>query len=254
MGKSTRGRSAPLALCIIALLVVAAFPAAAQAAHFGDRTLRRGSRGSDVKTLQRVLTKLDFPTTVDGVFGYGTEASVKRYETSEKETVDGIVPPREAHEMQQRAEAAPTQPAVSEDGHVFPVRGPHDYGGAGARFGAPHGDHIHQGQDILAKSGTPVASVFDGKVAWKRYQSGGAGNYVVIRGTDGRDYVYMHLLQPATVSEGAQVTAGQVIGEVGCTGSCTGPHLHFELWTPHWYDGGAPYDPLPYLKRWDPDY
>ena len=154
--------------------------------------------------------------------------------------------------MQRRAVEGPSQPSTgNEAGHVFPVRGPHNYGGAAARYGAPRSGHTHQGHDVFAASGTPVASVFDGKVSWRQYQAGGAGNYLVIQGTDGRDYVYMHLLAPATVEAGQTVTAGQIVGSVGCTGRCSGAHLHFELWTPHWFDGGHSFDPLPYLKRWD---
>ena len=229
-------------------------PAAPRTYAYGERTLRRGMKGPDVKTLQQVLTKLGFSTSAVGTFGPTTESNVKRWETRENVKVNGIVSIAQAQTMKQQADAQPTEPASNEQDHIFPISGPHNYGGSQSVFGAPRSGHRHQGHDVFAKSGTPLVAVFHGKVAWKRYQSGGAGNYVVIHGDDGRDYVYMHMLAPAIVSEGDRVAPGQQVGEVGCTGACSGPHLHFELWTPHWYDGGRPYDPLPLLKRWDPDF
>src|SRR5688572_5106984 len=43
-------------------------------------------------------------------------------------------------------------------GHVFPVRGPHGFGGAGAGFGAVRPGHRHQGQDVVAACGTPLVA------------------------------------------------------------------------------------------------
>jgi murein DD-endopeptidase MepM/ murein hydrolase activator NlpD len=136
--------------------------------------------------------------------------------------------------------------------HVFPVAGAFDFGGPGARFGAPRGNHTHQGQDILAAEGTPVVSVAAGTVHWRAYQASGGGNYVVIRAGDGFDYVYMHLREAALVAPGDRVSAGQTIGHVGHTGAASTSHLHFEVWVGRWYDGGHPVDPLPYLRSWLP--
>jgi len=130
------------------------------------------------------------------------------------------------------------------------VAGPFNFGSPGARFGAPRSGHTHQGQDVIAAENTPLVSVSDGTVHWRSYQAGGGGNYVVIRGADGFDYVYMHLNATALVAPGDHVKAGQLIGHVGHTGDASGPHLHFEIWTAHWYDGGHPIDPLPYLQSW----
>jgi len=137
--------------------------------------------------------------------------------------------------------------------HKFPIRGKHDYGGAGSRFGAPRKGHTHQGQDISAACGTPLVAAQGGTVVTRAYQVGAAGYYIVIRGRgSGKDYVYMHMKGPGKRSEGDVVRTGGRIGKVGSTGHSTGCHLHFERWTkPGWYEGGHPYDPLPSLEYWD---
>jgi murein DD-endopeptidase MepM/ murein hydrolase activator NlpD len=137
-------------------------------------------------------------------------------------------------------------------GFIFPVRGPHSFGGADARFGAPRDGHLHQGQDVAAACGTILAVVHGGVVKANGFQAA-AGNYVVIDGADVKqDYAYMHLQGPSPLAIGQIVTTGQKVGKVGTTGDSTGCHLHFELWVgAGWYTGGAPIDPLPLLQYWD---
>jgi murein DD-endopeptidase MepM/ murein hydrolase activator NlpD len=136
--------------------------------------------------------------------------------------------------------------------YAFPVLGAHDYGEAGARFGAGRSGHTHEGQDVMAKCGTPLVAARGGRVRYSGYQSA-AGNYVVIDGKGtGYDTAYMHMLEPSPLQEGMTVRTGEPIGVVGSTGSSTACHLHFEMWTaPGWYEGGSPIDPLGYLMKWD---
>jgi len=137
-------------------------------------------------------------------------------------------------------------------GYIFPVRGKHDFGGPGDRFGAPRSGHTHQGQDILSACGTKLVAARGGKVQYNGYE-GSAGNYLVIdeKGS-GEDNAYMHLAQPSPLKTGSTVRTGQPIGVVGDTGDATACHLHFERWSPPgWYEGGSPFDPLPGLKQWD---
>jgi murein DD-endopeptidase MepM/ murein hydrolase activator NlpD len=144
-------------------------------------------------------------------------------------------------------------PPVTASSGVFPVQGMYTLGGDDARFGAGRTGHSHQGQDILAAAGTPVVTPRAGFVAWRAFQKDGAGHYVVVSGDDGRDYVFMHLLDGSlAVQKGHAVTAGQQLGAVGSTGRSSGPHLHFEIWPDGWYSSKAskPIDPLPDLLAW----
>jgi murein DD-endopeptidase MepM/ murein hydrolase activator NlpD len=146
---------------------------------------------------------------------------------------------------------AVSPPAPSSD-HRFPVAGTYTFGGPDARFGAPRSGHTHQGQDIMAASGTPVVAPHAGRITWVAYQAEGAGYYLVLA-ADGEpyNYVFMHLLKGSiTVKSGDQVTTGQQIGAVGATGRAEGTHLHFEIWDGPWYNGGHPVDPLPFLRGW----
>jgi murein DD-endopeptidase MepM/ murein hydrolase activator NlpD len=133
-------------------------------------------------------------------------------------------------------------------GYIFPVRGPHSYGdGIGAGRG-------HQGQDVLARCGTPLLAARGGTVYYNSYQASGAGHYLVINtaGTKNRSQVYMHLAKPSPFEVGARVKTGQRIGTVGSTGRSTACHLHFEEWSsPGWYQGGTFLSPTDSLKRWD---
>jgi murein DD-endopeptidase MepM/ murein hydrolase activator NlpD len=105
----------------------------------------------------------------------------------------------------------------------------------------------------MAAAGTPVVAPYAGTISSTSFQSGGAGEYVVLDATDGRDYFFAHCLRHSTVvAEGAAVSAGQTLCSVGATGATSGaPHLHFEIWLVGWrVPGGAPIDPLPELLAW----
>lgn len=150
-----------------------------------------------------------------------------------------------------RAPAATPQTAPTVAG-VFPVQGPYTFGGPDARFGAGRTGHVHQGQDVVAASGQPIVAPVPGTVLWEANQPGGAGIYLVEHGTDGRDYVFMHIkAHTLQVNVGDALAPGERLAQVGATGDASGPHLHFEIWVGGWYArGGAPIDPLPQLKRW----
>lgn len=132
---------------------------------------------------------------------------------------------------------------------LFPIRAAHTIGGSEMqRFGGGRG---HQGQDVFARCGAPLAALSKGVVHIAGFQ-GAAGNYVVVDTPDGSSYAYMHMREPALVSKGDRVYAGQRLGVVGDTGRASGCHLHIELWSaPGYYQGGSPVDPRPSLVRWD---
>jgi murein DD-endopeptidase MepM/ murein hydrolase activator NlpD len=344
MGTGT-GRPRVLA-CAVALACLAMLVPAGRAAtkkhepvhSFGSRQLGPGSKGKDVRYLQRALTRLGISTGVDGVYGKATFKAVKSLEIQKGWPANGRISKKDAGRIKKllanasvsggyfvggasapqlllhakRAGTATVQVLNSNGGvtaggsatfaagdsqvftwngtysggaapdgtyqlklsdpgtakasvaggqtqpfamylHAFPLPGPHSFGGADSRFGAPRAGHIHQGQDIPAACGQKEVAFETGTLKVNAYQAGGAGYYIVIHGgLSGTDAVYMHLDAPSPIPAGTAVTAGEVVGHVGDTGDAQGCHLHFERWSaPGWYVGGAPYDPLPELLYWD---
>jgi murein DD-endopeptidase MepM/ murein hydrolase activator NlpD len=344
MGRPRSFACALAALALVAVTVPAA-PAAVAAKHkhhrvfkFGTRALGPGTRGKDVRFLQRALTRLGVATSIDGAYGKGTTNSVKAFEAQRGWPVDGVISKKDAKRIKKLLVKAPssgvyfvqgyvspsltltsrkagtaqvramtlggnvaqsipvdfggaesktvawngmTPTGLPSDGtyelklgdtgttgatitggqtepfdmywHAFPVPGPHNYGGAGARFGAPRAGHTHQGQDVPAACGESLVATETGQLKVNAYQASGAGYYVVIHGAlTGTDFVYMHLQAASPVPAASTVYGGQEIGKVGDTGDAEGCHLHFERWSaPGWFVGGAAYDPLPELQYWD---
>jgi murein DD-endopeptidase MepM/ murein hydrolase activator NlpD len=99
---------------------------------------------------------------------------------------------------------------------------------------------LHTGVDIGAPYGATVSACDSGTVAFAGVMSG-YGNVIAIDHGGGFATTYNHLSGFA-VQAGQSVSRGQAVGYVGCTGYCTGPHLHFEVRI-----NGNPVDPMPYL-------
>lgn len=115
--------------------------------------------------------------------------------------------------------------------------------GYGMRFHPVHGDRrAHLGVDYAAPTGTAVRTIGDGVVQFAGWQRG-YGNVVFIAHRKRHTTVYAHLSR-IDVRQGQRVEQGESVGAVGCTGVCTGPHLHFEF-----RDNGVPTDPLVALRN-----
>ena len=103
------------------------------------------------------------------------------------------------------------------------------------------GRRLHTGIDLGSATGQPIHAAANGTVilaeSW-----GGYGRTVVVDHGGGLSTLYAHQSSIA-VSVGEEVLAGDVVGYIGCSGFCTGPHLHFEV-----REVGAPVDPMLYLS------
>jgi hypothetical protein len=100
----------------------------------------------------------------------------------------------------------------------------------------------HQGLDIPAILGTPAMATADGTVVLVG-QSGGYGNFVIIKHDDKYSTVYGHLNNFASMAQvGAKVKRYDIIGYVGSTGRSTGNHLHYEV-----RQNGQRVNPLDYI-------
>lgn len=87
--------------------------------------------------------------------------------------------------------------------------------------------HFHTGIDLATYTGAPIFAPADGIVLQAGF-SGGYGRTIVLNHGYSWKTKYAHL-NKLLVKVGQVVKKGEIIGEVGSTGSSTGPHLHFEM-------------------------
>ena len=99
----------------------------------------------------------------------------------------------------------------------------------------------HMALDIAVPAGSTVMAADAGVVTWAGWRDNGGGLVVGIDHGNGMTTLYNHLGSIA-VRPGQAVAKGEGIGTVGCTGMCTGPHVHFEVIV-----GGLLVNPLRYL-------
>lgn len=136
-------------------------------------------------------------------------------------------------------------------GPFHPVVGKLDYGTAENAFGAARSGHVHTGHDIFSSQGTPLVAPADGVVV-ETGADAGRGNYLSIHDPK-RDltYSYFHMVDTAVVEAKDKLEAGERVGSMGCTGSCSGVHLHFEVRKGTDAYGEA-IDPVSFLEEWRP--
>jgi murein DD-endopeptidase MepM/ murein hydrolase activator NlpD len=129
----------------------------------------------------------------------------------------------------------PAPAGGAERGLIWPLVGP-----ITSAFGPAHplGIDISPGDPAtaIAVAATDGTVLFAGGDPCCSY-----GRYVILSGPFGITTLYAHFDQ-VYVTQGQLVVRGQPLGVVGCTGTCSGPHLHFEV-----IDNGNRVNPLDYL-------
>lgn len=171
------------------------------------------------------------------------------------------VPPTAAATTTTTTTAATTTTTLPEvPVHVFPID-PADVGDYSP------GGHSYQATDIFAPIGTRFVAVTSGVIqgisrtdTWDPEVNDGAtrgGLFVSLIGDDGVRYYGSHLSVVADeIEAGIRVAAGQLLGEVGVSGSArdTPPHLHFGISRPtaldDWQIRRGEVDPVLYLDAW----
>ena len=96
-----------------------------------------------------------------------------------------------------------------------------------AEFGHYPSGGEHNGLDISTGRNDNLYSIVDGVITDKGFQSGGYGNYIVMKDSQTEQgFLYGHMKEPSPLSVGDRVTYGTFVGIEGTTGLSTAEHLH----------------------------
>ena len=201
-----------LALAVGALMALVVAPTA-DAARYGSRTLKQGMKGSDVKTLQRYLTKAGYRTSRDGEFGRGTTRSVKRFERKKRLPVNGVVTRSDARKVKRAAVTAtpeqdttpsPTKARIRNGLAVPPAGAPERVKRVIAAanriakkpyvYGGGHSDGESSGYDCSGsvsyalKGGRMLGRSLD-STGFMSYGKAGRGKWITTRANSGHAYM-----------------------------------------------------------------
>lgn len=186
----------------------------ANSGHLGDRVLRQGMRGHDVRVLQDYLSRAGFPTGIDGDFGPGTAASVRAFERWQHMNADGVVTARVAGALRAAvARAAKTNSGpvgvghLNGDGTASPPANapqtikrlfaaanriatkPYVYGGGHATWNDSGYDC--SGSLSFALHGAGLLSAPLDSTEFETYGSPGPGRWISIWSNSGHTYMYV---------------------------------------------------------------
>jgi peptidoglycan hydrolase-like protein with peptidoglycan-binding domain len=208
------------------------------------RTLRMGSRGNDVTTLQTWLSEVGYAVPVTGRFDSVTKQAVKRFQQARKlYPASGTVGDRTSTALLaavQRVTQTTAVPgaSVGPSGLVFPLKPlsrvlpPKDWSlDQGIDIGTVNDACGPQVTEVAMAPGTIVQEGIDGFGPAAPVLKVSSGTY------KGRYIYYGHAL-PALVPVGSVVTAGEPIAELGCgdVGISSAPHVEIGISAP----GGPP--------------
>ncbi|MGW4528751.1 peptidoglycan-binding protein [Amycolatopsis sp. NPDC004378] len=177
-------------------------------------TLNSGDGNDAVRAAQTLLNKSGYGLTVDGSFGAKTVDAINAFKSAHGLTGGSQIGTTTWQWLAgSSAQGASGGYALVLDRGVLPR----------SEYDDPH--HDYPAIDLPTSTGERTYAITAGTV---KYVGDSCGLGIGINADDGAYYQYCHL-SSRSVSSGARVSAGNLVGYTGATGHVTGPHLHFEV-------------------------